>query len=345
MRIVKIIAVLVFVANTLQAQDIHFSQYYASPLTLNPALTGKFNGNFRVTGIYRDQYFNLYSTPMFRTPSGSIDLNLFKEKLNRHSFGLGVCFVNDQQNDKLFNDLRFYVSTGFTFGFNNPGNSQLSFGVQGVYNQQTIDPSRRFVFPDGIIETLNQSSRNFDFNAGVFFNTEIGSNTIFYVGGSMFNILRPNIKFTNNAGNVADAKLPYRFVGHTGAEITIGQAERWVLIPGLLFQYQAATMEENFGITAGYHLNDDKNNRTTLFLGCWNRWNRLNFESIIPKLGIEFNRVRISGAYDINLGGINRDAVKSSQGNPVSSFEVAISFIGFLKPGIKEEVYLFNPRF
>ena len=45
----------------LNAQDIHFSQYYASPLTLNPALTGKFNGLWRVTGIYRDQFRNSVS--------------------------------------------------------------------------------------------------------------------------------------------------------------------------------------------------------------------------------------------------------------------------------------------
>ncbi|HOA38555.1 MAG TPA: type IX secretion system membrane protein PorP/SprF, partial [Flavihumibacter sp.] len=37
----------------LKAQDPHFSQFFASPLTLNPAYTGKFNGTVRVSGNYR----------------------------------------------------------------------------------------------------------------------------------------------------------------------------------------------------------------------------------------------------------------------------------------------------
>ena len=38
------------------AQDPNFSQFYSSPLTLNPALTGKFNGVLRATGTYRNQW-------------------------------------------------------------------------------------------------------------------------------------------------------------------------------------------------------------------------------------------------------------------------------------------------
>ena len=40
------------------AQDIHFSQYYNMPLTTNPAMTGLVNGEFRVQGIYRNQWWN-----------------------------------------------------------------------------------------------------------------------------------------------------------------------------------------------------------------------------------------------------------------------------------------------
>ncbi|MEC7159268.1 MAG: type IX secretion system membrane protein PorP/SprF, partial [Bacteroidota bacterium] len=39
--------------STANSQDIHFSQYYASPLTLNPALTGLHGGDFRAVVNYR----------------------------------------------------------------------------------------------------------------------------------------------------------------------------------------------------------------------------------------------------------------------------------------------------
>ena len=48
--------------NVLVAQDPHFSQFYASPLTLNPALTGKFDGTFRLAANYRNQWPGIYGT-------------------------------------------------------------------------------------------------------------------------------------------------------------------------------------------------------------------------------------------------------------------------------------------
>ena len=70
-------------------RDIHYSQYYASPLTLNPALTGKFNGYYRATAIYRDQWRNVNGgEAVFMTPSASIDFSLLKDKLSTDALGV-----------------------------------------------------------------------------------------------------------------------------------------------------------------------------------------------------------------------------------------------------------------
>lgn len=53
------------------AQDPHFSQFFASPLTLNPALTGKFDGNLRATGNYRNQWPTINRA--FTTTTVSVD--------------------------------------------------------------------------------------------------------------------------------------------------------------------------------------------------------------------------------------------------------------------------------
>ena len=39
--------------------DPHFSQYYVYPAWLNPALTGAFDGDYRIAGIYRSQWGNI----------------------------------------------------------------------------------------------------------------------------------------------------------------------------------------------------------------------------------------------------------------------------------------------
>ena len=48
--------VLLLTVFRLSAQDIHFSQYYNSPLTTNPALTGVSAGDIRFGGLYRSQW-------------------------------------------------------------------------------------------------------------------------------------------------------------------------------------------------------------------------------------------------------------------------------------------------
>ncbi len=55
------------------AQDIHYSQFYASPLTLNPALTGVNECNYRIGAMYRNQWKSV-TTP-YQTPSISFEIN------------------------------------------------------------------------------------------------------------------------------------------------------------------------------------------------------------------------------------------------------------------------------
>src|SRR6188508_757804 len=43
----------------LAQSDPHFTQYYVYPAWLNPALTGAFDGQYRVSGIYRNQWGNI----------------------------------------------------------------------------------------------------------------------------------------------------------------------------------------------------------------------------------------------------------------------------------------------
>ncbi len=40
----------------INAQDIHFSQFFEAPLLRNPALAGIFSGDFRIQSVYRNQW-------------------------------------------------------------------------------------------------------------------------------------------------------------------------------------------------------------------------------------------------------------------------------------------------
>src|SRR5579863_8951550 len=85
-----------------KAQDIHFSQYYASPLSLNPALTGNVNGVFRASFNYRNQWFNiptLNSIAPYQTYQASFDMPLLRDRLGNDGFGVGAMFYNDKAGD------------------------------------------------------------------------------------------------------------------------------------------------------------------------------------------------------------------------------------------------------
>src|SRR5690606_21740418 len=95
-RILHIIILSLFMfMGSSQAQNIHFSRYDFQPLLLNPANSGSYNGSFRVTAIYRDQWANLLPNS-FSTPSLSIDAPLGVAFRDQDWIGVGVNFYQDR---------------------------------------------------------------------------------------------------------------------------------------------------------------------------------------------------------------------------------------------------------
>lgn len=331
-----------------QAQDIHFSQFYASPLTLNPALTGNFNGFYRVTGIYRNQYPGLtQDRPAFSTPSVGVDLSLLREKIKHGALGVGLVFFNDQQNGKTFNNNQILASLAYNMGFGSRNQFQLGVGFQGGVAMTKMDFSK-FQFGEGFNPDLtynpNYNGENFNtgnrikgvFNAGIFTKFEFIKGMRYYMGYSFNNATNYKQDFLKNSQNTY--RLPFRHTLHGGFEFDL--KDKAVLIPGFLFQQQAKANETNFGLTAGIHVIRDPAKRATLYIGYWNRLNTGNYTAI-PKVGFEWKGFRAGFAYDAHLGKQYKDH-KNIGGVMPQGFEVTLSYIGNLFVP-KEDNYLFNP--
>src|SRR5438045_5184896 len=96
-KTILLIALIVSVI-TMKAQDPHFSQFFASPLTLNPAFTGKFDGQFRLAANHRDQWPSIPKA--YVTTSASVDFGLLKSKIPEGDvFGIGISALSDQSAD------------------------------------------------------------------------------------------------------------------------------------------------------------------------------------------------------------------------------------------------------
>src|SRR3954464_14906859 len=93
----KVFFLLAFLAMTakVEAQDPHFSQFFASPLTLNPALTGKFDGDLCVCGNYRNQWPNINRA--YTTTPVSADMPIMRNRISSNAtWGLGIIAYTDQ---------------------------------------------------------------------------------------------------------------------------------------------------------------------------------------------------------------------------------------------------------
>src|SRR3979411_427340 len=70
-------------------QDLHFSQWFNSPLTTNPANTGFIpDADFRIGANYRDQWSPVMAVP-YRTMSIWGDAQIFRNKIENGWMGLG----------------------------------------------------------------------------------------------------------------------------------------------------------------------------------------------------------------------------------------------------------------
>ena len=122
------------------AQDIHFSQYSASPLTLNPALTANINGAFRFAANYRTQWFTiptLNSIAPFQTYQVSVDVPILRERLGNDGLGFGGMFYGDRAGDGALTTYCGMASIAYHKAVDRYGKARVSLGLQaGVVSKQ-----------------------------------------------------------------------------------------------------------------------------------------------------------------------------------------------------------------
>src|SRR5580698_2033082 len=119
------------------AQDIHYSQFYASPLTLNPALTGVNDCNYRVGLMYRNQWSSISSTSAYVTPSVSFDINNLAAKLIRKGVAsAGILILNDKAGDGVLTNLSVLGSIAYLRALDAQKKMNISLGLQFGFVQK-----------------------------------------------------------------------------------------------------------------------------------------------------------------------------------------------------------------
>lgn len=288
------------------AQDPHFSQFFSSPLTLNPALTGKFDGVFRAAGNYRDQWPAI--SKAFVTSTLSVDAPLLGSKINPNDvWGVGLMAMTDRTANGILNSNYISFSTSYHKDLDEDGYHQLGFGFQGTYASKRLDGTQlkfenelaldgTWTLPSN--EPVDGRSVNvnyFDFNAGLLYNGSTDGNNNYYIGASMYHINRPKETFFGSGYYTLNPRLTV----HGGGYFKVGETTTLHLTA--LYSQQAGAHETVLGGAVAFNLNNDETeNPTSFYAGSWVRFN----DAIIPYVGLEWNDFRFGFTYDVNYSSL-----------------------------------------
>ena len=318
MRSIIIVSLLFFGIKTINSQDYYFSQFYNSPLTLNPALTGVIPGDYRIIANYRN--LNTALVP-FSTYSVSFDSKFLRGLLEHDVASAGIVAIEDDLAGGAISNLVVMASGAYHFAIGKKKNTFIVLGGQAGIFQRRADLND-FSYPsqwvDGVGYDPNISNQEDftemghiipDFQAGIFWYSFIGEASSAYAGFSAFHLAEPKETFLGSNDH-----LPRRYVGHGGARIAA--SEDISLIPNVIYMNQAGAFHTIFGTHFEYVLSD----YTALKIGGWYRWN----SSVIASLGFEFYNFSLGLSYDIAS---NRLTVGEDKGG----FEISLIYAAYFR--------------
>lgn len=315
------------------AQDVHFSQQYAAPLHINPAMTGLMQGDMRGSIIYRNQWASAMTGAPYRTIYGSADVAL-------SGFGdydrlaVGLMLYNDSGGEVAFQTN--YIDLALAYNLAVGERAYLSLGLEGGVSQRGIDLSNAqfgnqfdgnnytpTISSDENFETLSRWRANVA--AGGMFYMGIGQRSNIFIGGGLYHFTNPDISFTGLELDQVSSKISIQ----TGGKAALGK--QFDLLPTLYFLKQGAHNQLNVGTWGRYIF--DRNRHTGLEkafgVGMWSRFannvSSFGMDAIILGAKIDYNQFSAGLTYDITASSLS--LANSGQGG----MEIAVTYTAPLR--------------
>lgn len=307
------------------AQDIHLSQFYASDHLLNPAKVGDFEGDYRVTGNYRNQWRQI-SDPL-NTYIISFDKTFHYYS---HEIDGGIMVARDEFSG--FNSVTTKILLSAGYGYNYRGNT-FRFGIQpGVVFKKTDLSKQTFPvqwdYSDGTFNpnvsnqetTINESEYYFDLNIGVQWSKKFGKIEP-KVGFAIDHINRPKDTYFDTFKE----RLRSRKVFH--AEVDYHLSERFIIQPKWLWMWTTNANDMVLGSNFRYNL--PNKTITSIFAGVYYRHGvERILDAAIPVVGLKIKKIDLGFSYDVNVSSLSKNEAKRR-----STFEVSLIYTApSLKP-------------
>jgi type IX secretion system PorP/SprF family membrane protein len=320
------------------SQDIHFSQFYNSPLTLNPGMTGLFKQDYRASILYRSQWKQINAAFISKAFAG--DINFIVNQHKGDKLGVGIFVVNDKIGSGIINNNTALFSLAYHKTLDATKRHRLSLGIQSGYVQKSIDYSSFLYnsqFNNSIVdpgydpdissgEPLGRTNFSYvNLNAGAVWSFKVNEKTDLQTGVSMFNLLKPKESFVQSLMVADKDKLKGRFTWSGTMKYQIN--EKISLHPAILVMRQTKVYDFNMGSSVGYTFKGS--NGTMIQAGLWYRM----ADAVILMTGLRYKNWNVGLSYDKTTSGLN-DVKKTPQvkkHSHVGAFEITLTYYGFFK--------------
>ena len=301
-------------AVSLQAQDVHFSQFHLMPLQLNPAMTGFFDGVARIGAIYRNQWFTIGHTK-FETYGAYVDGKLLLGKHKEDYLGIGGSFYRDVSGDQAFTTTDGAVSIAYSKGFGYHTKHSIALGIQAEFMMKQFRNGGA-TFPDGISENIGKTNIGIDATIGLRYHVEFHTRVNMYLGFAYAHVARSKENFTGASTD----KLYSKYVATAGAVIAI--QDKFNLVPSFMFLMQGPSLEANVGAGAQYVFGNTWDSKNSFTFALNARFARPEgADALIPNLRLDYYGFILGVAYDINISNLIRAT------NSVGAIEVGAAYI------------------
>jgi type IX secretion system PorP/SprF family membrane protein len=327
MKAFKILLVLVviLIGNKIAAQDPSFSQFFSSPLNVNPALTGDINGKWRVISNLRRQWSG--PTNPYTTGTISFDNKIFQnipgnyvDENTRVAIGgmmmydeaMGGALKSSYASFNVSGNIRLAAGPGYEENGNrirhlskvkmdDGAEHRLGAGIGIIYGNKRLDLSKlnfqeQFVgngfdinLPTGE-SALSNMKPYISTSAGLLY-SYIGTNANLDIGVAAYHFNKPKQTFLNDANQF----LATRYVAHANFEAIL--ANDVIFNSNGIYQYQSGASYFSIGGALGYYLPTSDERDMIVNAGLW-YWSK---NAIIPYFGFTYGNFQIGLTYDFTI--------------------------------------------
>lgn len=301
----------IFIANSISAQDFHYSQFFNAPLQLNPALTGVFSGDLRLMGNYRNQW---RSVPVdYNTFTLAADKKFVRRTDKLGFFAAGIHIDYDQAGDSRLQLIDLSLNGSYTHALKK--NYFLSFGAAGRIAQRSFELEELTFdnqFGEGIFDPNLPINENFDATSHLSADASLGVNLRWQnqdgtalvdrlekrskvdIGVGVYHLLQPAQAFYDND----DAQLPIRFSPYVMANLQI--AKELDIAINMTPQFQGSYKELVGLLGLKVHLNRKLGKQLALQFDIGYRHNDFS-DAFYPGVEVFYNSWHVGFTYDVNI--------------------------------------------